>query len=30
VGYVDRNDDWLCRDCYEAYAEPRHLGFMNG
>ncbi len=30
VGYVDRNDDWLCGGCYQAYAEPHDLGFMSG
>ena len=27
-GYVDRSDRWLCERCYQAYAEPRSLGFV--
>ena len=29
-GFVDREEHWLCAQCYERYARPRDLSFVVG
>jgi hypothetical protein len=28
-GYQDRDDHWLCEDCYDKYVRPRDLSFVD-